>query len=144
MFASPFNARRKTLTAAAASGVAMLLVGFYVAAPAPEATLAAQAKSSSTPKLDGRIKTSKKHKRTLRVWVSIRRNGKVLKRAMVLVRADGTFVKPLPAGADFVRVVIRDGDRITRGGFEVAPGRALTVTANFPRGGGIVPSLFPY
>lgn len=149
MSATPFNTRGKTLAAAALSAAAILVVSFYVLMPAPDASMAAQFKKSAGPALDGRVKSgAKKNLQSYRVWVSIRRDGVVIKRAMVPVRRDGTFGKKLPAGTDELRVVIREGRdraaRATRGVFRVGRTTAVSVTATFPRRSGLVPSLFPY
>ena len=139
--------RRKSAAAAGLSVLAMLLLGAYILAPTPEPTLAAKHTRSSSTSLQGTINAARNVK-NFRVWISVRRDGDVIKRAMVPVARDGDFSKPLPRGADRLRIVIREGRgrnaRATRGTFPVLPGQALEVTATFPRSGALIPSLFPY
>lgn len=147
MLTTPFNAASKTFAAAVLSLTALLAMGFYLFGSAPDATFAAKLQDSAQPSIRGVIKASRKNVRGFRVWVSLRRGGQVVKRAMVPVRRDGSFAKRLPRGTDRLLIVVREpgpSGRVTRGAFSVRPGKTVVVTAGFPSRGGLIPSLFPY
>jgi len=147
---APFLSPARSLLAAAASlaalaGVVLYLVGPSWASPDINVAYTAAARQIVTGVLKDADGDPMAKARVRLVFRS--ENGRAVKTVTVRTDKRGRFKVPVPRGS--ARVVLTayeaGGSRTARGTLKIRANRSVKATVIFPgRGGGLLPSIFPY